>query len=301
MKPLVIYAAPGAGLGHLVRACGVGSALRALGLTSRIVTHSRYTNILGPLTGLNIDFIHADKWTSDFIAYVDRFRPSLVVLDVFPWGIRGEALALAGRYATVLMARRLKTKAYLEAAGLDWNASSPLLKRVIAAEPLNPDMRSLLLESDSDIRPLPGRIRLEPPRSRPPEPEALTRRLEHESVRLVVHSGPESEVRELVARARAIGSESENASVVAILPRPMDLPGLPVFHYFPASVFYSRATQVITGGGYNSLAETSPYPDKGLHLPFDRHYDDQAGRIAASPLAPENGGPEAARIIASWI
>ena len=297
----MIYAAPGAGLGHLVRACAVGSALRELGLTVRIVTHSLYAKTLGSITGLEIDFIPSAKWVAKFAAHVDYYQPSLVVLDVFPWGIRGEALALADRYPTVLMARRLNMAAYLKAANLDRDASSPLLKRIIAAEPLNPDFMSLLLEAEADIRFLPGRIRLEPPQSRLPEPADLARRLENESIRLVVHTGPENEVRELIAQARDHGSGDQHASVIAILPRALEISDIPVFHYYPASVFYSRAAKIITGGGYNSLAETAPYPGKGLHRPFDRRYDDQAGRILETPVGPENGGPEAARIIASWV
>ena len=301
MKPLIMYAAPGAGLGHLVRACAVGSALRDLGLPPRIVTHSLYAPVLRSLTGLEIDFIPSKRWVADFMAHLDYLRPSLVILDVFPWGIRGEALALAGRYPTVLMARRLKTEAYTQAAGLAWQAASPMLKRVVAAEPLNSDFSSLLLEAGADIRFLPGRIRLDAPARRPPEPVALTRLLEQGPVRLVVHSGPENEVRELIARAQEDASISDQATVIALAPRPLPRSGVPVFHYFPASVFYRQAARIVTGGGYNSLAETSLHPDKSLHLAFERRYDDQAGRVSEIPVGPENGAPEAARIIANWV
>src|SRR5512139_2346896 len=86
----ILISAPGAGLGHLTRACSLSLYLAELGLRSTVVTDSIYAGGLEALTGCPIDFIPTAHWKRDLPEYVRYWGGSLVVLDTFPFGLKGE-------------------------------------------------------------------------------------------------------------------------------------------------------------------------------------------------------------------
>jgi hypothetical protein len=89
--------------------------------------------------------------------------------------------------------------------------------------------------------------------------------------------------------------------VAAVLPRPLAGIPSPVWEVFPASRLYDRAHRIVTGAGYNSVAEMALRPEKHLCVPFERRYDDQAARIQEPLAGPEDGAPSAANFLASLI
>ncbi|MFH1092022.1 MAG: hypothetical protein V1742_10690 [Pseudomonadota bacterium] len=299
-RPDVLYAAPGAGLGHLVRAAAVCRCLEAEGVRVRIVTHSRFTPGLRHLTNLKIDFIPSTAWRRSIPAYARGCQPGLVVLDTFPWGLRGEWKNVTGlRFVT--LARRLKVAGYLEAAGLGWEASSLHLARIIVSEPLTDDHLALLEASQGDLKTLPGRIRFPSHDTPIPLPSELAGMLTDDRVWLVVHSGPVPEVLRLAAKAEEDMEKNGGGRLAAILPLDPGMLPCPVFEYFPAARAYEQAFRVVTGAGYNSLADLAACPEKHVPVPFDRRYDDQAGRLTGRPAGRENGAPAAARLIMEWL
>ncbi|HEX6098614.1 MAG TPA: hypothetical protein VF432_20020, partial [Thermoanaerobaculia bacterium] len=100
---------------------------------------------------------------------------------------------------------------------------------------------------------------------------------------LIVHSGPEEEVRELVAYAEELLRVTPNPEKILVATRcPLDLPrgfeaidAYPVLHLFPA------AQKIISAAGFNIMSETEPYRDKHHPVPFPRPFDDQFARAAA--------------------
>jgi hypothetical protein len=64
---------------------------------------------------------------------------------------------------------------------------------------------------------------------------------------------------------------------------------------------YDRAFRVVTGAGYNSMADMALYPDKHLAEAFERRYDDQQGRLSGPPAGEENGRDAAAAMIDAWL
>jgi hypothetical protein len=390
----ILYVAAGAGMGHLVRAGAVCVALRDEGIRGRIVTHSRYAEILRRITGLTIDEIPSQRWTQEVVPFARALSPRLVVLDTFPWGLRGEWVGceVAGlRFA--IIARGLNISSYLEAADLKLEGSvhhfinaiarssslsqarrsgchcwlaqqccaqgtagqassgthagsrdsatgiapiegiasrrmtgkmrAPLNSqeqglqerhridateylalhdtKVIVPEPLNEDYLSLLQASGAELHALHGRIRFPAEAFPAPVPAALERLLDGGKLWLVVHSGPDKEVRDLVSRARAEIAAHGSGKVAAVVPRPVNGLSCPVFSYFPAARLYGRAYRVLTGAGYNSVAEMARWKHKHVCIPFPRRYDDQEGRVREIPEQTGDGAAEAARILASWL
>lgn len=292
-------------MGHLARACAVSVELAKLGLRSRIVTHSIYAAELHRATGCAIDFIPGSQWKRSLQRYVARVRPRLVVLDTFPWGIRGEwsdSASMNCRF--VLLARRLNVPAYLGAAGLQWNADSPSLKRVIVCEPLSRAYREILEASGPELCVLPGRICLSSDDDSSQAPPQLMEILRKKPTWLVVHSGPQEEVEQLVELAET-DMAGRNGQIAAALPREEGYPGVFSFRFFPASLLYPHVHRVVTGAGYNCIAETEPYRRKHLGLAFSRRYDEQEERLRGvfhEPIAGSgNGAGSAARYIASFL
>lgn len=297
--PKVLYAAPGAGLGHLVRACAVSLHLRKEGIETRIVTNSCFAEGLRRLTGCAIDFIPSTRWVRDIPVYAAAAKPRLVVLDTFPWGLRGEWKERGGmdlRFVTI--ARRLNVRSYLEAARLEWDLSSSQLERIIVAEPLADDHLALLESGESELLPLPGRIRFPAEEFPTVVPEPLAVHLLQDRVWLVVHTGPREEVLVLLQRAQEDMKKGGGGVVAAVILHPPDDVECPVFELFPASHLYGAAFRVVTGAGYGSLADMAPWPpDKHLCVPFQRRYDDQAARLDGLDAGAEDGTPHACEIL----
>lgn len=300
-KETVLYAAPGAGLGHLVRGAAVCLALRELGVHPVIISHSPYSPGLARLTGLEIVHIPARRWISTVQKITEDIRPRVAALDTFPWGLRGEWSNLqVNDTRFVYMARRLKVEEYLFAAGLTWENDSPNIRRVILTEPVNDDLYRLISNNGAEIHGLPGRIRFSFSMVDTHIPNGLEELLQTNKVWLIVHSGPEHEVKILMDLAQKDIGKAGSGLTAAILPRPVEGIG-PVFEYFPAATLYSRAHRVVTAGGYNSVSEAAAVPEKHIFTHFPRRYDDQEGRLETLHYGIENGASHAAEIIAGWL
>jgi hypothetical protein len=143
---------------------------------------------------------------------------------------------------------------------------------IIEAEPLG---------IDGAVK-LDGPIRLAPDRIRTPVP----RELDRDGLTLVVHSGPPDEVAALRALA------DTDATVVA------PFGGI---DYYPAQNLYARARRVITGAGYNAMADLLWHREKHTALAFARNYDDQHARLQHFYTAPVDGTHQAVdAIIRVW-
>lgn len=125
---------------------------------------------------------------------------------------------------------------------------------------------------------LDGPIRLAPDRIRTPVP----RELQRDGLTLVVHSGPQEEVEALRALA--------NEEAVVIAP----FGGI---DYYPAQNLYARASRVITGAGYNAMADMLWHREKHTALAFARNYDDQHARLQNFYTTPTDGTPQAVAAI----
>lgn len=299
----LVYLAPGAGLGHLTRAVAVAGALEDLGVPVRVVTQSPFAPALEAQSGCLLEWIPENRWEQDLAAFVSALRPRLLVVDSFPSGLRQEwAGGWPAGIPRVLMARRLRWEDYLRA-----HPPSPGFLGAIELESLDPGHRIWLETVAQEVVRLPGRIRTELGTTLPPETAALDRdaEIDLEDSALVVHSGPPREVEALLELARQHLGESGARQLVLVSPVPptrreADLSwreGYPVAGYFP------RAALVVTGGGYNSVAEGRALARRHLALAFPRRWDDQEGRLAeleSEGQGRTNGLTLASEKLAAW-
>lgn len=296
----ILISAPGAGLGHLVRAGALGLALKKLRLPVRIVTNSPYAPGLARLVGLNIDHVPTTAWPTGLAGYIMTLQPTMLVVDSFPAGWRGEWAAVPANVRTVLLARRLDWDNYFTAVGPAASQALGFHRQVIVIEPLEPDYADLLTGSTAQISFLSSRIRFPAELFPVPIPPALDELLDQHEVHLVVHSGPSHEVAQLVALANQDATLT-GGIVTIISPVTTTADHVPSFEYFPAARLYDQAARVYTGAGYNALAESAGrVPGRVVHVPFPRRYDQQADRLYESWVGTGNGTGLAAELIASW-
>jgi hypothetical protein len=289
MEP-VLYFAPGAGLGHLNRALAVCLALREIGVPAEIVTASPFAEGFSRAARFPVVRLRRREWKEAVPRLVESLRPPLIVADTFPFGIRGEWRERPRGVRTVYVARRLRLQNYREAG--DWLG----FDSVIAAEPLSPD-HARALEGARVVR-LPGRIRLAPGAVNVAVPEGLERALRRGNTWLVVHSGPEEELRRLIRVARE--RMPEGAELAAITPWRVEDAGCACFEYYPAANIVERAAGVVSGAGYNIVADMTHARERLIATAFERRYDDQAGRLASLGAASE-GTDAAAEAIAVLV
>ena len=287
-RPRILYFAPGSGLGHLNRALAVCLELRELGVEAAIVTNSPFAEGLARIARLPITCIRGESWGQAAPAYLAREGPNLVVLDTFPFGMRGEWVHFGFKVPVVYMARRLQVRAHREVLP-DWPDFSRFT-RIIACESLSTDHEEVI--AAGNVVRLPGPVRLRPGVIDTPVPAELDRIVDSGDSCLVVHGGPVSEIRELLSHA--------NGNVALITPWIDEAWSYPVFDYYPATNLLERATRVVSGAGYNTMADMLPYPERHTAVAFPRRFDDQAGRLAC-PRPLLDGTRRAAELIAGLL
>lgn len=244
-KLTLAYFAPGAGLGHLNRALAICLPLRRSGVDARIVTNSPFAGGIAAIARCPVHRFAGDpQQAAD--GFIDEMRPDAVVMDTFP---------LRGPVTAIHVARRWKDPLPLPPYGL-----------VIEAEPLSAAHRAVLPADRVVLR---GPIVLAPgvvsPRGTMPAVEST----------LIVHSGPEHEIAELIQHAKG------RYTVISPWPGAIE--------YYPASNLYAQARHVITGAGYNSMAELLGLRERHTAVAFERRHDDQHARLR------EFFAPEASR------
>ena len=266
---IVAYFAPGGGLGHLNRALAICLGLRDAGVDGRIVTNSPFAAGLAGLARCPVVELGGEDWGAAARSFVREVRPRAVVMDTFPYGLRGEFAEFEVGAPVVHVARRLLRPFRFERRDFAC---------VIQVEPLAEEHCLVLGESvvlDGPVLLAPGRVAT-----------AVPRELRADGLTLVVHSGAAGEVAELVGLA--------GPGCVVISP----WSGV---EYYPATNLYERAGRVFTGAGYNSMADLLGLRDKHVAVAFGRKYDDQAARVRSFFSEPRDGTGQAVGAILSVL
>ena len=261
-RPVIAYFAPGAGLGHMNRALAVCLRLRDQGAVACIVTNSPFAEGLAALARCPIVRLEND-WADSARAYVDEIKPAAIVTDTFPYGLRDEWRTQQPKAKLIHIARRLLTP---------FPIHPNHFAQIIQAEPLSPVYGIAL----------PGPILLPPGRIPTPIPGELT----DPGQTLIVHSGPAEEVAALTTLAE---------------PPYKIISPWSHLEYYPATNLYAQAKRVITGAGYNSMADLLAHKHKHTAVPFPRRYDDQHARTKHFFQTPADGTPQAVEAILSLL
>jgi hypothetical protein len=256
-------------LGHLNRAVAVSLRLREAGMDARIVTNSPFAEGLAALTRCPIVRLESDRWAESARAYIEETKPRAILTDTFPYGLCDEWRGIPLAVPLIHIARRLLTPFPIQRNDF---------ALILQAEPLSHEHLASLVASLA----LPGPILLPPGHVVTPIPSSLDRH----DLTLIVHSGPAGEIAALTALAQppyaVISPWSE-------------------CEYYPATNLYARARHIITGAGYNSMADLLPYRGRHTAVPFPRSYDDQHARLRYFFREPADGTPLAVESILSLL
>ncbi|MEO8379217.1 MAG: hypothetical protein ABI779_06100 [Acidobacteriota bacterium] len=268
---MILYYAPGGGLGHLTRGRRV---LETLGLASdaAFLTASPYATdvrVTGNLPVVSMpatlegDLEAHRAWMRDAVAGADR-----LIIDTFPAGIQGELEDFG--VPMDLVARSLRWDVYRR----EVPSPLPRFDRIWSIEPLRHEHETALRAQATSWSALDLRT---PPSDECPRQAPYW---------LIVHSGPPHEVEELVAHAeelRRIEGSSEpvlvaTRSTIALPPAFERIDAVPVTHLL------AGATRIVSAAGYNIMLETEPHRAKHHPIPFARRYDDQYARATRRRL-----------------
>lgn len=258
---MILYYALGGGLGHLTRGRRV---LEALGLAhdAAFVTASPYARDPRVTGGIPVIDVppHLEHTPASHHAWlrdvVRAERPERLFADTFPGGIQGELCGLD--VPMDLVGRILRWDEYRRVVP----GELPAFDTTWLAEELVPEQEAFAS----------GRI--VPLALTPPAVAAVA----GDPYWLIVHSGPEDEVRELVAYAeelRTLANDPPPRTLVAsrcniALPR-----GFEPIDEYPATHLYPAATRILTAAGFNVMLETTLWRHKHHAIPFPRRFDDQ--------------------------
>ncbi len=295
----IVLLSPGSGMGHLVRSAAVGVFLKELGHQVKIVSSSVFTEGFSRILGLAAVRIPLNQWKAKILSVLNKLEPILIVQDTFPFGLKGELLSgLSEKIPFVYMARRLHMSAYMKAVDVACHSRLSMVRYTLICEPLSMDHRSYINKSDSEVAELNGRIVFPSHTIDLPETDQLKKLCKESPTVLIVHSGPVHEVRKLVSQAADTMKSSD--TVLIINPFMEEIPETKnclAVDYFPAVHLYPHVEKIVTGCGYNTIAETFGFSDKHVAIPFDRYYDDQKGRYDERMLWQQDATRKAATII----
>ncbi len=284
IRPDVVISAPGAGLGHLTRACAVAQILRALGRRPAVISNSPFCGMVERAVRVPVIRLSNRDWNSDARAFVARIRPGLLVIDTFPFGLRGEWMdGIPSGIPAVCVGRNFHLAAYLERlaqwAEAPLGTARPPVSKWIFVEPISEDLLQWAVEKGCSTHRLAGPVILdraeEPSISAPGQARGMGCR-----AWLVAHSGPEQELRLLLDRARTLLEPGEG--IIAVSPMKREAgDGVVPMSVYPVwlAKWPVEIAGVVTGGGYNALAHFARMGSAFLPVPFPRRFDRQEERI----------------------
>jgi len=269
----LMYYAIGGGLGHLVRA---KTFLQMTGLTAQttVLTNSEFAEDPRIVDGLNILAVpnSLQENATDFrlwlIEQIEKLGAGCICIDVFPAGILGELCDLPRNLGVDFwhIARLLRWDQYAPLI----NGTPPHYSRVWRLEALHPAHQQFLdahcdLIEDFELIDAPMREQVD-----------CT-----DPFWLIVHSGPEAEVAQIIAYAAEIRA-IENRDVelwIASKHAPGKLPASTrILDAFPAQIYFNAAERIFSAAGFNVIRQTRAYREKHVVLPMPRRYDDQFER-----------------------
>jgi hypothetical protein len=266
---MIVCYANGGGLGHLTR------ILAYLHTTARhepvtILTGSPFAadpRVTGghPVRsapgGLDRDGL--TRWIAAALA---ELSPAELVVDAFPAGLYGELTRIPAATRVVHLARLLRWDVYQELLPPE----PPAFAETYLVEPVTPEHEAYLRSVSGAVTPL--------ELVEPPVPDSAV-----VDGWLIVHSGPEPEIVELVEYAREMaGLEGVRPRLTLVSPsRPDGLPpGVAHLDVYPAWPLFPSAERIITAAGCNVVRQLARWPERHRMMPFPRRFDDQFARAA---------------------
>ncbi len=263
---MILYYAVGGGLGHLTRARRV---LELLGLAdAAIVTASPYASDVRVTGGIPVIQVppQLEQAAEEHRTWMRGLGAQRLIVDTFPGGIHGELCGLD--LPMDYVARLLRWDEYRRAVP----DPLPSFDTTWMVEELEPDHEAFVRDNSGRIVPLDLRPARIAPAAAPGAPFWL-----------IVHSGPEEEVHELIAYASELHALATNAPDRILVATRCNNPlpeGFEKIDAYPASHLFPHAERIISAAGFNVMLETERWKEKHDIVPFSRRFDDQYRRAA---------------------
>jgi len=298
---MILYYAVGGGMGHLVRA-------------SKFATHKNWQNFVvltaykpeeqkvfdsSMIETIDQELVHQP---SELWQYILQLLTSKNIkefyLDTFPSGILGEIPdwknnPISQHCNLFYVARRLNWQTYAPkvptAFLADSEHQSPQFKASYIVEELGEQQQQFVEQNSERVEQvsLPAVSQLNS-LSKPTFVKGVIDKLKNSSGEkwLIVHSGPQKEVEELmryaeeISRLEAEGNPTQKQLFVCTMVDSLEPNGLSQstfiqFRHYPAIELFPHFDRLFTGCGFNTMNEAKLFSGKHHFLPFPRKYDDQ--------------------------
>ena len=278
-----LYYAMGGGLGHLTRAVAF---LRDSGIENDSIILSSSPFLTDKRVVGNIRTIAVEKSLendrSEYQKYLQNLFAELklqkIFIDSFPFGIIGEFVGFEFDKSVEInyLARHLRWKNYSALIG----AELPRFARTFLLEDLENDHLNFVETVSRRI--IPFDLTYSTPDLSPKDLETYQFILETKKpFWLIVHSGNEAEISELVefaAEMREIEAIETNLILISPTQFSTTINNFFQFDIYPTSVLFEKAERIFSAAGFNVMKQTERFKDKHFFIPFERRYDDQFWR-----------------------
>jgi len=274
---MILYYALGGGLGHITRALAV---LHTLKVREKVIILSSEDTSEFTEFSSNIQFVNppvftlreTKKLTAFMQHLIDEHRPSELIVDSFPLGIQGELKNIIYTGIRTYLARLLVWDRYTKINGNQFF----IFNQTFILEPLHEDHQYII----NRISETTSKLAL----TDPPHLKALPPIENLEQHWMVLHSGPDEEVDDLIGYAKQIREiERKQNPLLLVTPSPINKwAHQPVKHirFYPAHRLMPHVEKIITACGFNTMRQASAYRNKHHFFPFARRFDDQYFRAA---------------------
>jgi len=275
---MILYYALGGGVGHITRALAV---LHTLEIRDRVLIVTNVDSKFFESAPRTVQFANPpvavcrDKQKLNIYIQqlINEYQPYEFVVDSYPLGILGELKNITYSGPRTYMARLIKWDRYTKKAGKQLF----IYTRTFVLEPLHKEHQFIIDRISEVVLPL----ELADPPQHKPLPNIHD--LEHHW--LIVHSGPEDEVNDLINYAKQIRKiEQKQNPLLLVTPSAINKwSQQQVIHkrFFPAHRLMPYVDKIITACGCNTMRQAKKYRHKHHFFPFSRRYDDQYFRAAS--------------------
>jgi hypothetical protein len=275
---MVLYYAPGGGLGHLTRA---NAFLYTMGYSEDsfiVLTSSNHAKLIFKQN--NIVLISNELYNRpreiryEIEMLIDKFQVEIFYVDSFPAGINGELIDLNLNGCKLRYIARL----------LNWNNYSGYTENfnlyidtTYIIELLTDKHLMFILKYSEEQQ----SFKLQYPHKN--NIELLNKILSgiERNIWLIVHSEGLDELNMLIKYAHDLAEITRTIPQYLIISQTgeeINSQSLMHIAYYQASDFFPFAEKIFTGCGYNVMAQTIPYISKHHFIPFKRRFDDQFQR-----------------------
>jgi hypothetical protein len=274
---MILYYALGGGLGHVTRALAALHTLEirekavvlcSAGIPGLELADNNIHFVIPP----NFSFREKDKLHAFIQQLIDETRPREFIVDSFPLGIYGELSNIVFKNSRSYVARILRWDRYTKLVGENFYA----FDQTFLLENLHENHRFVVDRIGGRSS---GLSLVDPPQTgfMPP-----IQNLEQQW--LILHSGPEEEVDDLICYAKEIRNiENKHNPLLLVNPSVInkwDHLQLKHIRYYPGHLLMPKVDKIITGCGFNVMRQAKPFHHKHHFLPFARRFDDQHLRAA---------------------